>query len=150
LADISVGDAFTKNGKLSMGAIITRTKKGEEIVSRAISEGYLKAYKVKPDKVISSNLAVLISKKKGSFVRMNLRKRRGFRNPLYDQPSAHSSTSAVQVGYETFQILLRRKPFSFLVRNLPLQLSLLFARMLIAVSYVLQRIAYRDEFRRVR
>jgi coenzyme F420 hydrogenase subunit beta len=142
LADISVGDAPTGIGKGKMGTIITRTKKGDEIVAAAIKDGYIKASKIGSDTVTSSNIPVLISKKRGSYVRMAIRRRRNLQNPSYDC-STIMEPSVLQILYETLQGLIRGRFSSWLLRNSPLRLSLLLANILVIGLSQLSIIAYR-------
>jgi coenzyme F420 hydrogenase subunit beta len=145
LADISIGDAFITKGTFPIGTIIARTKRGEGIVTGAVNEGYLEVFRVGLDKVISLNIDNLIAKKRGSYVRMNLRERQGLKNPFYDNISIYSSPNAAQLEYETLQRLLRTNSFScWLLRNLPLRLGLLAMRILAAGSSFLLKVVYRE------
>lgn len=142
LADISVGDVSLGDLETPMGTIITRTKKGEDIVSGAVSEGYIRAYKIHPDRIVSSNLALLISKKKGSYVRMALRERKRLKNPESYLTYMSFEPSVLQVLYELSQSLLRGRVLSWVLKNSPLCLSLSFARVFAAITCSLSLIIY--------
>lgn len=142
LADISVGDVSLGDLETPVGTIITRTKKGEDIVSGAVSEGYIRAYKIHPARIVSSNLALLISKKKGSYVRMALRERKRLKTPESYLTYMSFEPSVLQVLYELSQSLLRGRVLSWVLKNSPLCLSLSFARVFAAITCSLSLIIY--------
>jgi coenzyme F420 hydrogenase subunit beta len=134
LADISVGDAFLIDQNKPIGTLIVRTKKGESTIRAAVDAGYIRIYKISPSQIIQSNLALFLSKKKGIHVRMDIRERRGFKNPVYPSTCNIFQPNVSQIFYEIVQSFLKGKIFSCLLRNLPLRLSLLLTRFM---SFVL-------------
>lgn len=134
LADISIGDASIGDQKKPLGILITRSMRGESVVNKAKSDGYLQIRYLDPDAIITSNFALLVSKKKGSQVRMIIRERKGLKNPSYLTMIESLQPTSRQIFYETIQSLLRGRVSSWILRNLPLQLSLLYVRIIAAIT----------------
>lgn len=128
LADISVGDVSIGDMKKPFGTLITRSERGESIVTKAKAAGFLQIRHIDPSAVVTSNFALLVSKKKGSQVRAIIRERNGLKNPSYLTTGESLKPTSSQIFFETTQSLLRGKVSLWFLRNLPLKLSLSYVR----------------------
>lgn len=71
-ADISVGDIYSMHSKEPIGVVLARTRKGEELLLGAKSQGQLDLCRVTEAMVIKSQLTGLLYKKRGSLVRKHI------------------------------------------------------------------------------
>jgi coenzyme F420 hydrogenase subunit beta len=72
MADLSVGDIYSMRSKEPIGVVLARTRKGEELLLGAKSQGQLDLCRVKEEVVIKSQWTGLLYKKKGSLVRKHI------------------------------------------------------------------------------
>jgi len=95
LSDVSCGDAWLpkilKRDRLGTSIIVTRTRKGDEIVRQAIENGYIKAIEVDASEVIKSQGAGLIQRKVDSLSRQHMFKKLSLSVPRYVYPYFHFS-----------------------------------------------------------
>lgn len=103
LADISVGDIYSVHSKDAVGVILTRTKMGENILLKAVSNGCLDTHRTGINQVVESQFTGLIYKKNGSVVRKHLtdaRRQRGSPRGGY-HPQAFPTSR--QLAFEIIQ-----------------------------------------------
>ncbi len=100
LADLSCGDAwapvYEERGK-GWSVVLARTKKGLELIEKMRKEGVLMLDEITEPELINMHSLGLDVKKRGSFIRIARRRRRGLPVPEY--------------GYEPTNITIRRRAF---------------------------------------
>lgn len=125
--DISVGDAFSPEyEKLGKGfsVVVTRTAQGQALIEEMERDGIVCLQNISADKAIQMHSHMLDFKKRGAFIRMARRKRRGFQVPELDYfPSFVPFTrKAIEMAISGFFRLGSNRIARWLLPKLPLVL----------------------------
>ena len=122
--DISGGDAwapvYEDRGK-GFSMVISRSKKGKQILDEMVAEGKLTLRPIGIDETIEMHSHGYDLKKRGTFIRMKYRKWLGMENPDYGYINKGFSFSRclMEVIIDFIFIVLGTKPARFLVEKIP-------------------------------
>ena len=110
LADLSCGDAWLpeiiKRDRIGTSLIITRTKKGDELVRRAIEKHYIEAVETTASDVIRSQGTGLLYRKIDNVVRRYMLKKLGLQVPKYVYPYSRSNITSYLRTFITYLKLM--------------------------------------------
>ena len=98
LTDISVGDAWSpiyEKQRKGFSVVLARTKKGKQLLEKMHLGGKISLEKIQISKAMNMHGHMLDFKKRGSFIRLENRKKYGLKIPLY--------------GYEPTEITINRR-----------------------------------------